>query len=893
MKNFLISCFCYLGRVLLKLRYSIKIEGIDELYDDAKLRKDKGILFLPNHPAHVDPIIITMLLWPKFKIHPIVIEYIYRQSGINLLMRMIKAYSIPNLESSINDIKKQKIDLLLKSIIKNIKNKENLLIYPAGRLKHTGKEILGGASATFQIVKDVKDVNIVLIRTTGLWGSSFSRAYESKSPDFKKTFINAFINLFKCGVFFMPRRKLVIDVKVNPKDFPYNQSKLEINRYLEKWYNQYKSKDKVELIEPLTQVSYSCWKKQFLNIKQPKKQYIDCKVKYSSKIEETVFTYLNKLYPDVKIEKNMNLAIDLGMDSLDVADVVSFLSINYDIKQESFEDLNTVADLLELAEKGKLNDSSSEEIINKFHWPKNKKKRPDIGIFEANTICGSFLKKADQMKNHIVFADDLMGPVSYKRVKLMALVLREKIKDIPCEKIGVLLPASAAAYVLILAILLSNKIPVMLNWTLGPKPLNNMIEKTNLNVILSSWKFLEKLSNTDLGNLIKKIHLLEDIKKNISKKQKLKALFLSYKKSKKLIKKLRLNKKKPTDTAVVLFTSGTESTPKGVPLSHKNILSNQLSTLECFELFPNDIMYGILPPFHSFGFSITGIFPILSGVKVAFYPDPTNNKALAEGIKRWNATIFCAAPSFLKGLINIAKKDQLDSLRLFVSGAEKAPQWLYEKIEKEFPEKKLIEGYGITECSPIISLNRMDSPPVGVGKIIPQVTIKRLKIESNEEISNDLEQEGEICIKGDNVFSGYLGNEKNPFIIIEGEKWYKTGDLGYLKDGFLILSGRLKRFTKIAGEMISLSSIEEVLSNKLNVENENPSIAVCAKEVEGDKTFLILFATYEVEKNFINAILNEAGFSRLIKINQVKHIEEIPIMGTGKIDYRFLQNLID
>ena len=760
-------------------------------------------------------------------------------------------------------------------------------------MKHTGKEILGGASATYQILKQAKSANVVLIRTTGLWGSSFSRAYENKSPDFKKTFLYALKNLLKSCIFFMPKRKLLIQLKVNPKDFPFNQSKLEINKYLEKWYNQYSVNGKSHLIEPLNKVSYSCFNDKFLSLKQPKKQYIDCNIKYSSKIEETVFSYLKKICPDVQITKSTNLAIDLGMDSLDVADAISFLSIHYDIKQMSFEGINTVNELLELAEKGELKNSLHEEVEKKFYWPKEKKQRPDINICEAETICQSFLKKADQMKNHIVFSDDLMGPVSYKKLKLITLVLREKIKNLPSERIGILLPSSTAAYIVILTVLLSNKVPVMLNWTLGPKPLNNMIEKTNLSVIISSWKFLEKLSNIEFGNLIKKMHLLEDIKKSISKKQKLKALLLSYKKSNRLIKKLHLNKKKSTDPAVVLFTSGTESTPKGVPLSHKNILSNQQSALKCFQLFGNDIMYGILPPFHSFGFSITGLFPILSGIKVAFYPDPTNSQALAEGIQRWKATMFCAAPSFLKGLINVATKSQLDSLRLFVSGAEKAPQWLYEKIEKEFPTKKLIEGYGITECAPIISLNRVELPPLGVGKPLPQITIKRLNIETNEEIPNDIDKEGELCIKGDNVFSGYVGQEKNPFIIINGEKWYKTGDLGYLKDGFLILSGRLKRFTKIAGEMISLSSIEEALANKLNISKENPSIAVCAKEVEGDKTFLILFTTYDVEKSYVNSILNEAGFSRLIKINQIKLIDEIPIMGTGKIDYRFLQNLIE
>jgi long-chain-fatty-acid--[acyl-carrier-protein] ligase len=306
------------------------------------------------------------------------------------------------------------------------------------------------------------------------------------------------------------------------------------------------------------------------------------------------------------------------------------------------------------------------------------------------------------------------------------------------------------------------------------------------------------------------------------------------------------------------------------------------------------VLYGILPPFHSFGFSVAGLFPLLSGIKVAFYPDPTDSFALAEGLSRWKISIFCAAPSFIKGLFHAAKQEQLKSVRLFVSGAEKAPEPLFEKAKTISQNCKLVEGYGITECSPILSINRPNMPPKGVGRLLPEIELVTIHPETLQLLPKG--SDGEICVRGPNVFRGYLGNPRSPFIELEGKQWYRTGDLGHLDiDGSLILSGRLKRFTKIGGEMISLGAVEEVIVKHLVAEKRiSPninSIAVCADEREEGKPRLVLFTTIAIEKEEANQILSQAGFSNLVKISIVKNIDEIPLMGAGKTDYRNLQGL--
>ena len=182
MKTALITFLCWFGRKVLSLRYKIKIEGLD-LLDKKYLDKDSGTLILPNHPAHTDPLILFVYLWPKLKMRPMAVEYMYRKPFINFFMRMAKTLPIPDFETSTNEIKIEKGKKVLDEVKKGLKKKQSFMLYPSGRLKHSGKEVIGGASATYDLIKDSPNTNVVLVRTVGLWGSIFSRALTGKSPD--------------------------------------------------------------------------------------------------------------------------------------------------------------------------------------------------------------------------------------------------------------------------------------------------------------------------------------------------------------------------------------------------------------------------------------------------------------------------------------------------------------------------------------------------------------------------------------------------------------------------------------------------------------------------------------------------------------------------------------
>jgi long-chain-fatty-acid--[acyl-carrier-protein] ligase len=314
-------------------------------------------------------------------------------------------------------------------------------------------------------------------------------------------------------------------------------------------------------------------------------------------------------------------------------------------------------------------------------------------------------------------------------------------------------------------------------------------------------------------------------------------------------------------------------------------------------MHPEDILYGALPPFHSFGFSVTGILPILAGLRICYAPDPTDSHGLARDIEEWKATLFCCAPSFIKALFRIARPEQLQSMRLIVAGAEKTPQDLFEYVKEHLRGAQLLEGYGITECSPVVTIDRVGEPHKGVGRSLVGVELIAFDSATHQPLA--VGQEGEIGISGPNVFDGYLGNPRNPFVNLGGKRWYASGDRGYLdKEGHLILIGRLKRFVKIGGEMVSLGGLEDELlrlakeKQWVSGQEEGPPLAVSVKEKELEKPLIVLFTTFAISKEDVNSALKDCGFGRIVKIAEVRTLEQIPLTGTGKTHYRLLDETL-
>jgi len=900
--RFIAECFIiYFLKFVLWFRYKVTYKGLDKLNKET-LNKPGGVLFLPSHPAvFVDPALITVAIWWLYPIRPMVIEYMYYNPAINWVMRFVKALPIPNFETSGNSLKRKKNDKVMKAVVDGLKHGDNFLIYPGGSLKQTAKEILKGNSGVHRILQETEEANIVLVRVKGLWGSQFSRVMTGKTPDMFKVILQGMKSVFKNLIFFTPRREIIIEFEPAPANLPLKASRREFNGFLENWYNRPDGLSEQTGEFPgdsLMLVSTSMWGKVYPKILD-RSEVVESKVEIGNIPQEVQQKVLAKLQEMTQmnpesIKLDASLSEGLGLDSLDISELIVYLKDDFDVDGVPFKELTTVKKLMGLASKQivcKEQAIEEEQNFSKWNKPISKQK---VEIAAGDTIPEVFLNNCAKRKNALACVDLRAGIMTYSQLKLRVLVLTQYISRLPGHYVGIMLPASVAAYVVVLATQLAGKVPLMINWTVGAKHLDSVMKLSNVQTILSSWVFTDRLNNVDLTPIEDHLIMLEDVRNELSLTDKLKAFLDSKRSTKAILKKYNQNKLSKDDQAVLLFTSGTESLPKGVPLTHANLLSNQRSALQIIDFYTDDSFLGFLPPFHAFGFNVSGLFGLLSGVRMAFAPDPTDAKGLARGVERWKATITCGAPTFLRGMIKGSREGQLDSLRMCVTGAEKAPPQLFHEMRQIGKEEALIEGYGITECSPVLTANEFGAPHKGVGKAVPGVAIRIVHPETYTPIAQG--QQGLIIAKGENIFKGYLNpGLASPFVTIDEESWYKTGDLGFLDpEGNLTITGRMKRFVKIGAEMVSLPGIEDTLLKAVMEKGwsteEGPVLAVCAKEQEGGKTKLFLFSKFSVTVDEVNAALREGGFSNLVKITAVIHLETIPIMGTGKIHYRELES---
>jgi long-chain-fatty-acid--[acyl-carrier-protein] ligase len=443
---------------------------------------------------------------------------------------------------------------------------------------------------------------------------------------------------------------------------------------------------------------------------------------------------------------------------------------------------------------------------------------------------------------------------------------------------------------LYVAALFSGKIPVMVNWTVGLRNMTHSLDLLGVQRVVTSERVVRRIESGmgDMGELKARFVNLEDVGKRIGMGEKAKAWL-----SARIGWRSRLGRVRMPETAVVLFTSGSESLPKAVPLTHGNLLANLRDLGERFEFRNEDKVIGILPPFHSFGLTGTLLLPLCAGIPVVYHANPTEGGMVARLIEAYRGSLLVGTPTFLAGILRAVTGHELDTLRAVITGAEKCPESTYAMVERQWPHVKVIEGYGITECSPVVSANDEQAPRKGtIGRVLPSVEYAIVEVESGRRA--EAGRAGMLLVRGPSIFGGYLNYDgASPFMEFEGKSWYRTGDLVVEgSDGVLTFSGRLKRFVKMGGEMISLPAIEEVLARKFaKATDDEPVLAVEATPVELNPE-LVLFTIRDIDREEVNGCLRAAGLSALHNIRLVRKVEQIPVLGTGKTDYRALKELL-
>jgi acyl-CoA synthetase (AMP-forming)/AMP-acid ligase II len=426
---------------------------------------------------------------------------------------------------------------------------------------------------------------------------------------------------------------------------------------------------------------------------------------------------------------------------------------------------------------------------------------------------------------------------------------------------------------------------VMLNWTVGHKVLSYCVELTNLEYIVTASAFYEKIQDQIPEGLRSKLLLLDKEVANISLGMKLKGVLMA--KMPKVFINTKIN-----ETAVVLFTSGSETLPKAVQLTHQNVVHDLWGALQLFDIRVNGVFLSFLPPFHSFGFTVLSVLPLITGVKVAYTPNPTNIREVLDVLKHTKATNIMVTPTLLKMMMARSSKEDLASVELVISGAESLHKDVKLGFEKLTDGNTLIiEGYGVTECSPIVCLNPKDHQKLNsVGKFI--LGLDALIMDLDTEQPLPVGKEGMIVVSGPSIFNGYLDDKiEDPFVTIENKKYYKTGDLAYMdEDGFVFITGRLKRFIKIGGEMISMPFIEKVLEEEYGVEGEHVlAVEGCDRAQDPVVT---LFSTKDLQLSEVNKYLRSKGVASIARIRNIEKVDEIPMLGSGKTNYRELKEKV-
>ena len=867
------------ARQLLKLRYKITVNGAENL------KKSRGMLILPNHPAEMDPVMELLTFWNVAHPRVVLIEDFYEMPALKWLFLRLDAISIPDIEGTAGVWKKHRVEKALDDVVEALKAGDNVLLYPGGALWRQGREVVGAKSGLHYILSRVPNAPVALAHASGLWGSSFSYVYENRRPRLFAQLWHGIKVVLKNGIFFVPKRPVKIDVIMAGEDFPRHcKDKMELNAWLENWHGKYGE-------EPLTLYPYSIWSKELPKL---------AKVEEKPKVDESKLNtkILSEVTKEIARQKNRNpseimpsdrLTDDLGMDSLEVAEVLSWLQDTYGVADVSPRELINVAAVAHIA-ASTTNQIAPEDVAPPPPLWNEIEGRKFGNVAESRTLAEAFLRTCDRGGKQPFLADEALGVLTFEQFKMAVVVFATLIKEMPGKRIGIMLPALSICDILLFATQLAGKQAVMLNWTLGEANLRHVVEIAELDVVLTAEAFVDQLDSLPLDLFLDKLVTVEELKKQIGLSHKLKAWRQKNWKTEKMLKAWGLDKVSEDDLAIILFTSGSENVPKGVPLTHKNLLSNVAGLIEALDLSYKDILYSFLPPFHSFGLTMTTLMPAVTGIRNALYPNPTAYRALAIGFKKWGVTIAGGTATFIKGIIRAGKPELFAALRLVGCGGEKTPPELFDLFRARIPHTKLIEGYGITECSPLLCLTRVDDEIVGVGKPVRGVEVKVVGIDNYEELPS--ETQGLIIARGVSVFNGYLGGKPNPFIkLSDGSTWYNTGDLGYFTaQGNLIITGRLKRFVKIGGEMISLPALEAVLNHRWPSSDDRQLMAVEAREIEGERPELILFSVLDkVTIDDANNALREAGIANVARLSAIKYIPEMPLLGTGKTDYRSLK----
>ena len=481
---------------------------------------------------------------------------------------------------------------------------------------------------------------------------------------------------------------------------------------------------------------------------------------------------------------------------------------------------------------------------------------------------------------HVIAEDTERKPMRYGQLLLRVGALGHVCKRLLGRKekrVGVLLPTAIPTLVSFFALHAIGRVPAMLNFTAGSAALRAACKTAEVKTVITSRRMVKALRLEPVLEALEedgvRILYLEEITKKVGLGDKLAGIGLRY--FPRAVWRMMADKVQPSGEACVLFTSGSEGLPKGVVLSHTNVQANRAQIAASIDFGPSDVVFNCLPMFHAFGLTAGTLLPLISGVKGVYYPSPLHYRIVPEMIYDTNATILFGTDTFLAGYAKQGHPYDLHSIRYIFAGAEK----LKEETRRVYIEKfglRVFEGYGSTECAPVISINTpMLNKAGSVGQVLPG-------IETRIETVPGIEEGGRLWVRGPNVMLGYMKADKPGLLQPLEDGWYDTGDIVREEDGYLFIQGRTKRFAKIAGEMVSLASVEAAVEM---LWPEEQHVVVSLPDEKKGEQIVLLTTRKDADRAAISAHFKDKKLPELAVPRSILSVEAIPLLGTGKVDY--------
>jgi acyl-[acyl-carrier-protein]-phospholipid O-acyltransferase/long-chain-fatty-acid--[acyl-carrier-protein] ligase len=465
--------------------------------------------------------------------------------------------------------------------------------------------------------------------------------------------------------------------------------------------------------------------------------------------------------------------------------------------------------------------------------------------------------------------------LTYGEIRRAAFALSGAMKSgtSPGEAVGILLPTGAGSVIALLALHAAGRVPAMMNFTAGAKNLEAAAKTAPFKTVVTARRFIEigglQSLIEEIANFANIIYL-EDVREGLGLGDKARAVLGP------LMPSLFLPKGSPDDTGIILFTSGTEGAPKGVVLTHANILANIEQIEEHVEILPTDIFFNPLPTFHCYGLTAGTLWPVFSGRKVVLHPSPLQTKTIAQRISETRATVLFATDTFLQQYMRASGKGGMDSLRIAVCGAERVRDETRATAQKRF-DFEVLEGYGVTECAPVLAANQPGDIRSGtIGKMLPGLQARLEPVEG-------LAEGGRLLVKGPNIMKGYIRPDAPGQIEVLSDGWHDTGDVVSVdEEGYWVIRGRMKRFAKIGGEMVSLTVVE---NNAAAVWTDEMHAAAIVPDPKRGEQIVLVTERKDPKRSDLLSWAQAHGVPEISVPKKIIPVDSLPVLGTGKMDY--------